>query len=225
MPKTSNLRSELTEIKQASDNSFTISVLVWEMPGGKGGEDAVRFRFKSHANPALWWRLNMTEAAQVNPSDRKRQKYTNAQYNKALRTATDALNAYIVRESDERTPGSSGSAKKMAKNRGALPLRTLRYGALPSETDFFLSVSDRFDSPFAYYMMFDPPDAATVERAAHNGGIELAHRNGMTTLVSPRDMYNLIDSLRMLGTEMDNSRAMAIASALLEAAGFDWVRE
>lgn len=225
MPKTSNLRSEVLSITQSSDNKFTIMVSVWEMPGGKNSASAVKFRFQTHMNPALWWRLSMTEAAPGSGSGPTPARYTNAQYNKALRTATDAMNALIIKESDSRSSEpapSAASGKKMKPNRGTGVLAQIDYGTMPNLNHFLLSVSDRFPSPFAYYMKMNANDASIIERAASVGQVYLAHRDGMTTLVSPMDMYNLIDALRFLGLETGVKPAEEIAAALLGAAGFEW---
>jgi hypothetical protein len=45
----------------------------------------------------------------------------------------------------------------------------------------------------------------------------------MTTITSPRDMYKLIEGLRFMGDELGNERAMDLASALIGAAGYEWV--
>lgn len=218
MPKTSNLRSELINIAQAGDKSFVITVSVWEIPGSKDSENAIRFQFQTHKNPALWWRLSMTSARQVGAPSRAQARYTNAQYNKALRAATDAMNAFIMSESDRR----AGKGKKLRANthRG---LRHITYGTMPDEVGFLISVADRFDSPFVYYMSLDSGDSAAVEHAAEISDISLASRNGMTTITSPRDMYKLIEGLRFMGDELGNERAMDLASALIGAAGYEWV--
>lgn len=215
MPKTSNLRSEVNDISKTGDRSFVITVTVWEIPGTSKSEGAVRFQFQTNRNPSLWWRLSMTSARAVTGDGKSPARYTNALYNKAARTATDAMNAFIMRESDV--------AAAMSKNPDSNSLSPLTYGTMPREVDFLMQVSERFESPFAYYMSLNSRDSSVVERAADMGRVDLVHRNGMTTIVSPRDMYQLIDSLRFLGDEMGNERANDIASALLESAGFEWV--
>lgn len=221
MPKTSNLRSEVNEIAQAGDKSFVITVTVWEIPDSRDSERAVRFQFQTHKNPALWWRLSLTSVRQATPPSTKTGRYTNAQYNKALRTATDALNDFIMRESDARQV--SAASKQMSKNPGSDRLKLLTYGTMPSEVDFLMAASDRIESPFAYHMSLNDKDAATVERAADLSQVELSHRSGMTTITNARDMYRLIDALRFMGFEFDNDRAFSLASAMLGQCGFEWV--
>jgi hypothetical protein len=220
MPKTSNLRSELIDIAQAGDKSFVITVSVWEIPGSKDSASAIRFQFQTHKNPSLWWRLSMTSARQVGTASRAQARYTNAQYNKALRTATDAMNAFIMNESDRRAMEGKG----LQPNAGSGRLKMLTYGTMPSEVDFLISVAERLESPFAYYMRLNSgDDAAHVEHAAEIADIELSSRGGMTTITSPRDMYKLIEGLRFMGDELGNERAMDIASALIKTAGYEWV--
>lgn len=224
MPKTSNLRSEVNDISKTGDRSFVITVTVWEIPGTSRSEGAVRFQFQTNRNPSLWWRLSMTSARAITGDGQSPARYTNALYNKAARTANDAMNAFIMRESDVAAATARGGSKKaLSKNPDHSGLTPLTYGTMPTEVDFLMQVSERFESPFAYYMSLNSRDSSVVERAADTGLVDLVHRNGMTTIVSPRDMYQLIDSLRFLGDEMGNERANDIASALLESAGFEWV--
>jgi hypothetical protein len=216
MPKTSNLRSELLNIQQAGDQVFTVAVVVWEAPGNKNSPHAVRFLFVTHKNPALWWRLSMTAARQMGGAGRPA-RYTNAQYNKALRTATDALNAFLTRESDER------AAKALAPNLSRMP--SLRYGTMPNEVAFLMSVSDRFHSPFVFNMRLTADDEATVVRAAELCDAQI-HRPDARTLsiTSPRDMYKIIQSLQLMATaeEFGDERAGDIAATLMGMAGFNW---
>jgi hypothetical protein len=221
MPKTSNLRSEVNEIVQTQDKSFTITVTVWEIPDSRDSERAVRFQFQTHKNPTLWWRIALMTARQVTPASTKTARYTNAQYNKAVRTATDALNAFIMQKSDAQRMREA--KKKLAQNPGSDGMVMLTYGTMPSEVDFMMSASERIEDPFAYYMRLNEKDASAVERAADIGRVELVHRNGMTTVTSSRDMYRLIDALRFMGMEFDNERALSIASAMMGHCGFEWV--
>ena len=215
MPKTSNLRSEVNDISKTGDRSFVITVTVWEIPGTSKSEGAVRFQFQTNRNPSLWWRLSMTSARAVTGDGKSPARYTNALYNKAARAATDAMNAFIMRESDV--------AAAMSKNPDSNSLSPLTYGTMPSEVDFMKSASERIEDPFAYYMRLNEKDASAVERAADIGRVELVHRNGMTTVTSSRDMYRLIDALRFMGMEFDNERALSIASAMMGHCGFEWV--
>jgi len=102
-------------------------------------------------------------------------------------------------------------------------LKLLTHGSMPSEIDFLMSVSDRFDSPFKYTMGLHPKDSNTVERAADIGRVDLVDRGGLTAVVSPTDFYRLIDALRFMGTDLNDERAFCIASAMLGHAGFEWI--
>jgi len=220
MPKTSNLRAQLIDISQAGSKTFTITVTVWEAPGSADSPNAVRFQFQTHANPALWWRLSMTSARKAVPPSREQARYTNAMYNKALRTATDALNAFLIRESDSKL---SKAGSPLQPNVASTGTRSLTYGTMPSEVDFFTAVASRFGAPFLYTMDLKNQDAAAVERAADLSRVDLADRNGLTSVTSPNDFYRIIDALRFMGSEFDNQRAYDIASAMLGHAGFEWV--
>jgi len=220
MPKTSNLRAQVLNIQRAGDKSFTITVSVWEAPGGPDSAGAVRFQFQSHKNPALWWRLSMTSARKGSAMSRDPAKYTNSMYNKALRAATDSMNDFIMSESDKRSGTAAG--RKLSPNYSAMPLRHLRHGTVPSENEFMTYSAGRFDVPFRYYMKLDPPEATTIERAADVAGIILLDRSGMIAIASPGDMYKLICGLCFLGQERKSDRAMMLAASLLGAAGFHW---
>ncbi len=218
MPKTSNLRSELIDIAQAGDKSFVITVSVWEIPGSKDSENAIRFQFQTHKNPALWWRLSMTSARQAGAASRAQARYTNAQYNKALRTATDAMNAFIMNESDRR----ANEGRKIQPNTHH-GLKHITYGTMPDEVDFLLSVAERIESPFPYTMHLGAADSAAVEHAASLARVGLVQRYGMTAIASPRDMYKLIAALSFMGGDLEDTRAYEIASAMLGHAGYEWV--
>lgn len=212
MAKTSNLRSELLDIQQANDKSFVISVAVWEAPGTKDAPHAIRFQFMTHKNPALWWRLTMTTARQKG-TGRAAAKYTNSQYNKALRTATDAMNALIMRESD--------AGRKITPN-NALP--ELPYGQMPNEVAFLKSVFIRFDTPLQFNMRFDSGDAIRVLRAAELCDAQVREMPDRTiSVTSSRDLYKIIQSLWMMREEFGDEQAGDIASAMLDVSGFDWV--
>lgn len=217
MPKTSNLRSELLEIQQAGDKSFVISVSVWDAPGSKDAPHAVRFQFVTHRNPALWWKLSLSTARKG--SGRQAAQYTNAQYNKAMRTATDAMNALITRENDELK--AKRAPPPVTPN---APLPTLTYGTMPNEVAFLMSVSDRFESPFVFNMRLNERDAVTVLRAAELCDVQILQpESTLTTITSPRDMYKIIQSLQLMGEEFDDQRASDLASAILGMAGFNWI--
>lgn len=212
MPKTSNLRSELLDIQQASDKSFVISVSVWDSPGSKDAPHAIRFQFTTHKNPALWWRLSMLTARQGN-GGRQAAKYTNAQYNKAMRTATDAMNALIMRESD--------AGNKITPNAG---LPELPYGVMPNEVAFLMSVSERFDTPFIFNMRFDSGDAVRVLRAAEICDAQVQQRSdGTISITSSRDLYKVIQSLWLMRREFHDEQAGNIAAAMMGVSGFNWV--
>jgi len=223
MPKTSNLRSELLDIQQAADKSFIVTVSVWESPGDRDSPHANVFAFVSHRNPALWWRLSLYSA--MNTGTDRTAKYTNAQYNRALRTATDAMNALITQESDAR---EAKRAPKPVTPNTSLP--SLTYGTMPDEVSFLMSVANRFESPFRFNMRLNTRDYVTVRRAAELSGsrtwvhLPLLVEEGETlTLTNPRDMYRLIQSLWLMQEEFDDTRAGDLASAILGMAGFNWV--
>jgi hypothetical protein len=208
MPKTSNLRSELLDIQQASDKSFVISVAVWDAPGSKDSPHAIRFQFVTHRNPALWWRLSMTTARQEG-GGRAPARYTNAQYNKALRAATDAMNSLIMRESD--------AGRKITPN-PSLPV-----GQMPNEVAFLMSASDRFDTPFAFNVRFEKGDAVRVLRAAEVCDAQVYRPDPhIISITSPRDMYKIIQSLQTMYHRLGDKRAGDIAEAMLGMAGFNW---
>lgn len=215
MPKTSNLRSELLEIQQASDKSFVITVSVWTTPGAKDAPHAIRFQFITHRNPALWWRLSLATARQVG-TGKTPAPYTNAQYNKALRMATDAMNALIMRESD--------AGRKITPNlsRGE-DLAELPYGQMPNEMAFLMSVSDRFDSPFAFNMRFDQSLADRVMRAADMCGARVRQPDDDTlSITNARHMYKIIQMLWLMRNESGDDEAGNIAAAMMGKAGYNW---
>ena len=217
MPKTSNLRSELLDIQQAGDKSFVISVSVWEAPGDKDAPHAVRFQFVTHKNPALWWRLSLSTARRG--VGRQAARYTNAQYNKAMRTATDAMNALITKENDAQ---EAKRAPKPVTPNARLP--ELTYGTMPNEVAFLMSVSDRFDSPFAFNMRLNERDAIAVLRAAELCDAQLTQAAPtLVSITSPRDMYKIIQSLQLMSEEFDDERASNLASAMMGMAGFNWI--
>ena len=220
MPKTSNLRAQVLEVKRAGDKSFTITVSVWEAPGSPNSSSAVHFEFQSHKNPALWWRLSMRSALKGDATTRVAAKYTNSMYNKAQRAATDAMNAFIVSESDKRAGAAAG--RKLSPNFSAMPLRHIKHGAVPSKAEFMAYAEGRFDDPFRYYMKLDAPEATTIERAADVADVMLLDRSGMIAIASLGDMYKLICGLCFLGQERGNKNAMLLAASLLGAAGFHW---
>ena len=220
MPKTSNLRAQVLNVQRAGDKSFTITVSVWEAPGSPDSPSAVRFQFQSHKNPALWWRLSMTSARKGSAMTRDAAKYTNSMYNKALRSATDAMNDFIVSESDKRTGAAAG--RKLSPNLSAVPLRHIKHGAVPSKAEFMAYAEGRVDDPFRYYMKRDAPEATTSERAADVADVMLLDRSGMIAIASLGDMYQLICGLCFLGQERGNKSAMLLAASLLGAAGFHW---
>jgi hypothetical protein len=211
MPKTSNLRSELLDIQQASDKSFVISVAVWDAPGSKDSPHAIRFQFVTHRNPALWWRLSMTTARQEG-AGRAPARYTNAQYNKALRAATDAMNSLIMRESD--------AGRKITPN---LSPSSLPVGQMPNEVAFLMSASDRFDTPFAFNVRFEKDDAVRVLRAAEVCDAQVYRPDErIISITSPRDMYKIIQALQTMRSRLGDKRAGDIAEAMLGMAGFNW---
>lgn len=223
MPKTSNLRSELLDIQQVRDKSFIVTVSVWESPGDKDSPHANVFAFVSHRNPALWWRLSLYSA--MNTGTDRTARYTNAQYNKALRVATDAMNALITRESDKReaakeakrTPPAATSVTPNSR------LPELTYGTMPDEVTFLMSTADRFDQPFQFDMRLNTRDEVTARRAAELSGVRLAGSGAAVSITSPRDMYKLIQSLWLMREEFEDERAGDLASAILGMAGFNWV--
>lgn len=209
MPKTSNLRSELLDIQQAGDKSFVISVSVWDAPGGKDAPHAIRFQFITHRNPALWWRLSLDNARKG--TGRAAAKYTNSQYNKALRTATDAMNSLIMRESD--------AGRKITPN-GELPEPP--YDQMPNEVAFLMSVSDRFGSPFRFNMRFDVDDAVCALRAAELCDAQVHEmQDGTISVTSARDLYKIIQSLWIMREKFQDEQAGNIAAAMLGVSGFN----
>lgn len=212
MAKTSNLRSELLDIQQTDDKSFLVTVSVWESPGDRNSPHANVFGFVSHRNPAVWWKLSLYSA--MNTGTDRTAKYTNSQYNRALRVATDAMNAFLIRERDaqEAAPVTPNSR-----------LPELTYGTMPDEVTFLLSVADRFDAPFIFRMRLNPRDEITVLRAAELSGAKITTTRGETTITNPRDMYRLIQSLWLMQEEFDDERAGNLGSAILGMAGFNWV--
>lgn len=123
MPKTSPLRSRLVSLKK--DNGvYQITVRVWEFPNTETSDSAVDFTFRSHSIKALWWRLRLQSA--VSPSGQSA-KYTNAQYNRALRVATESMNQDIFSEADEqerRALSSQTPAEQTEERRELRPAPT-----------------------------------------------------------------------------------------------------
>lgn len=229
MPKTSNLRSELLDIRSGKidvslprEDSFMFTVAVWEAPGSKDSSHAVRLQFITHKNPALWWRLSLVSARQGGSNQPS--GYTNAQYNKGLRTATDALNALVMKDSDAKAAAGAAAKPKapkpLAPNRSAMT--ELPYGTMPNEVAFIMSVMDAFESPFAFSMGLNRYDHAAVVLAAEKCDAQI-RRDGtnVISITSPRDMYKIIQKLQEMNREFGDERAGDIAATMMGMAGFN----
>jgi len=227
MPKTTNLRSEVVDLAQAGDKSFVITVVVWEIPGSKDSDRAVRFQFQTHKNPNLWWRLSMTSARQVGAASRAQARYTNAQYNKALRTATDAMNSFIMDESDRRAL----EAKALQAN----PLygRTIKiaYGTIPSAAEFAVQAHDKIGASGALRLELDAAHKSAIDRAIKQakkvGRADLKSRvvnDGQYTIVKdPFAVHALVNELILLGQTNNDGDPVGLASGIMQYIGYAWV--
>lgn len=222
MPKTTSLRSELLDIQRASDKTFAISVAVWTAPGSRDSSGAIRFQFVTHKNPALWWRLSLTTTRPMDGS-RGRATYTNAQYNKALRTATDSLNELITRENDAGRPIVPNLSRSDGLGRSGSPPE-LPYGQMPNEVAFLMSVSDRFESPFRFNVRFDREDVVRVRYAAGLCDAQIVQSDPSTlSITSSRDLYKIIQALWQMRRARGDEDAGKIAAAMMGVSGFNWV--